>query len=142
MPFISQKRFYEFCFPQTFPPPADIALLLVSIELITNLPPTSPRNPQTTTYLAAKQFSLDVQCSNTLSIVVLQALVLIALYELGHGIYPAAFLSIGTCARYAHTLGIDSSDTINVRRVLTMIELEEKRRVWWAIIILDRFVPA
>lgn len=74
------------------------------------------------------------------SILVLQAGVLVALYELGHGIYPAAFLSIGACARYAHALGINVSRTVPTRRVLTLVEVEERRRVWWAIVILDRFV--
>jgi hypothetical protein len=66
----------------------------------------------------------------------------LALYELGHAIYPAAFLSIGACARYAHALGINVSRTLKTRKVLTLVEVEERRRVWWAIVILDRFVTS
>lgn len=67
---------------------------------------------------------------------------LIVLYELGQGIWPAAYLSIGACAGYAHVLGIGGSENVGaqMKKVLTFVELEERRRVWWAIVILDRFV--
>ncbi|OQE46162.1 hypothetical protein PENCOP_c001G01587 [Penicillium coprophilum] len=111
MPFISKKRFYDLYLQPSFRSRPDVALLLLAQTLITTFPPA-----------------------------VLQAGVLVALCELGHGIYPGAFLSIGTCARYAYALGINVSRTVPSRRVLTLVEVEERRRVWWAIVILDRFV--
>ena len=141
MPFVSKKRFYELYLRSSFQSRSDVVLLLLSLKLITTLPPKSPRNPPTPLYYAVKHFYLEVEGSNIFSIPVLQAGVLLSLYELGHAIYPAAFLSIGACARYAHALGINGSRTLNARRVLTLIEVEEGRRIWWAIIILDRFVP-
>lgn len=104
------------------------------------MPPLSPRNPRIPLYYTVKHFNLEVESSSVFSILVLQAGVLIALYELGHAIYPAAFLTIGACARYAHALGINVSRGLNSRKVLTLVEVEERRRVWWAIIILDRYV--
>jgi Fungal specific transcription factor domain len=104
------------------------------------MPPVSPRNPRIPLYYTVKHFYLEVEGSSVFSILVLQAGVLLALYELGHAIYPAAFLTIGACARYAHALGINVSRGLNSRRVLTLVEAEERRRVWWAIIILDRYV--
>jgi hypothetical protein len=140
MPFISKKRFYERYLRSSFQSQPDIVLLLLTLQLITTLPPTAPRNPRTRLYHIVKHFHLDVESSSIFSIPVLQAGVLIALYELGHAIYPAAFSSIGACARYAHALGINVHGGSNQRRVLTLIEVEERRRVWWAIVILDRFV--
>jgi hypothetical protein len=99
---------------------------------------TNPRNPRTRLYHAVKHFYVEVEGSSIFSIPVLQAGVLLALYELGHAIYPAAYLSIGVCARYAHAIGINASGTLNTRKVLTLAEVEERRRVWWAIVILDR----
>lgn len=140
MPFISKKRFYELHLPSSFQSQPDVVLLLLSLKLITTIPPTSPRNPQTPLYHAVKHFYLEVEHSSILSLPVLQAGVVLALYELGHAIYPAAFLSIGTCTRYAYTLGINVSQSLKISRVLTLVEAEERRRVWWAIVILDRFV--
>jgi len=140
MPFISKKRFYELHLRSSIQSRPDVVLLLICLRLITTLPPTSPRNPRTPLYHAAKHFYLDVEGSSIFSILVLQAGVLLSLYELGHAIYPAAFLSIAACARYAHGFGINVNGMLNTRRVLTLVEVEERRRVWWAIVILDRFV--
>lgn len=141
MPFISKKRFYDNYLRPSFQSRPDVVLLLLSLRLITTLPPTSPRNSRTPLYHAVKHFYLEVEGSSILSILVLQAGVLLALYELGHAIYPAAYLSIGACAHYGHALGINANRRLNIKRVLTLIEVEERRRVWWAIVILDRFVP-
>jgi hypothetical protein len=65
---------------------------------------------------------------------------LIAIYELGQAIYPAAFLSIGACARYAGALGIDKNDGLLLGQQLSFCEIEERRRIWWGILVLDRFV--
>ncbi|KAJ5699354.1 hypothetical protein N7536_002367 [Penicillium majusculum] len=138
MPFISKKRFYDLYLQPSFRSRPDVALLLLALKLITTFPPAGSRSPRTALYNSAKHFYLKVE--ESFSILVLQAGVLVALYELGHGIYPAAFLSIGVCARYAHALGINVSRTVPTRRVLTLVEVEERRRAWWAIVILDRFV--
>lgn len=65
-------------------------------------------------------------------------MVLIALYEIGHGIYPSAYVSIGTCARYGLALGLDRELNVFDNSPRRWIELEEKRRAWWAVLILDR----
>ncbi|KAH8658451.1 putative fungal-specific transcription factor [Xylariales sp. PMI_506] len=140
MPFISKKRFYDIYLRAPFQHKPDVVLLLLCLKLITTLPPTDPRNPRTALYKTVKHFYLEVESSTTFSMLVLQSSVLLVLYELGHAIYPAAFLSLGTCARYAHALGIDVGNSTIGRRVLTRIEVEERKRVWWAIVILDRFV--
>ena len=139
MPFVSKKRFYEHYLQPSSLLRSDIVLLLLSLKLIITLPPRSPRNPQTSLYHATKHFCLEVEGS-VFSLPVLQASILVSLYELGHGIYPAAFLSNGACARYAHALGINASGTLNTKKILTLVEVEEGRRTWWAIVILDRFV--
>ena len=140
MPFISKKRFYEVHLRLPFQSQPDIVLLLLSLKLTTTLPSGSTRDLRTPLYYAAKHFYLEVEGSSSFSILVLQAGVHLALYEIRHRIYTAAFLSIGACARYAHALGINVRKTLKSRRVLTLVEVEERRRVWWAIVILDRFV--
>ncbi|KAJ6013705.1 hypothetical protein N7540_008296 [Penicillium herquei] len=125
MPFISKKRFYDLHLLPSFHTRSDVVLLFVAMKLITTFPPTDSQSHRTALYHAAKHFHLRTE--ECLSILVLQAGLLIALYELGHGIYPAAFLSIGACAS-------------TQKKVLTLVEVEERRRVWWAIVVLDRFI--
>lgn len=95
---------------------------------------------ETDLYRVVKQFYFDVESCGTLSIQVLQAGVLIALYELGHAIYPATFLSVGGCCRYATALGLDKDVSSRGYSKLPWIEEEEHRRVWWSLLILDRYV--
>jgi hypothetical protein len=135
MPLISKKRFYDHHLKHSLHSQADLTLLFLCIKLITKIPPSDPRSPL---YNAAKHFFLEVETSGICNIQVLQAGVLISLYEIGHSLYPAAFLSVGACARFAYTLGINGSGPVHASRVTTLVELEERRRVWWAIVILDR----
>lgn len=118
---------------------ADSALLLLSIELI-NWTPTASINPKTPLYIAAKQFFFELEAAGNLSIRVIQAGILITLYEFGHCIYPAAYISIGTCARHAIALEIDKDIKQDTTTGLPADNVEERRRVWWAILILDRYV--
>lgn len=92
-------------------------------------------------YQAAKAYYFKVEGVGVLSIHVLQAAVLIAVYEVGNAIYPAAYLTIGACARYGCMLGIDKLGLDLMGESLgplTWIEVEERRRLWWAVLLLDR----
>jgi hypothetical protein len=92
-------------------------------------------------YHAAKRFHMAVEAVGVLSVHVLQANILTAIYEMGHAIYPAAYISVGTCARYGLALGIDKCVTgppCESEWARFWVEIEEKRRAWWAIILLDR----
>lgn len=140
MPFISRKRFDELHLRSSFPSKSESVFLLLSMKLITTLPPSDPRNARTSLYQAVKHFCVEIEGSNLISLTFLQGLLLLALYELGHAIYPAAYLTIGACARYAYALDIKIGRVPSPRRMLTLIEVEERRRVWWAIVILDRSV--
>ena len=47
-----------------------------------------------------------------ISTVLLQAVLLISLYEAAHGIYPAAFLSVGHCAQLGHAMGLHDRQNV------------------------------
>jgi hypothetical protein len=71
----------------------------------------------------------------------LQAQILLVLFEIGHAIYPAAYLSIGACARYGTALGVDASLRPDFQLQNSSIErlnIEERKRAWWMVLILDR----
>lgn len=139
-PFISNKNFYEHL-PPTYAPPNPISTILIAcMKLVSWSPREDPiMSPKSPTYLAIKQTLVDTDVSGVWSLQLLQATILISLYEMGHAIYPAAYTTIGTCARYALALGINESLTMNLNTPGAMLlEQEEKRRAWWAILILDR----
>lgn len=89
----------------------------------------------------------------------LAAQALMALHEIGHGIFPAAYLTVSSLARLFIALGLH--DRKKATQILprpsknrkscrlqecsdlsldTWMETEERRRLWWAVLILDRYV--
>jgi hypothetical protein len=102
--------------------------------------------PNNFLYRTAKRFLHEVETAGILSTHVLQAGLLVALYEMGHAMYPAAYLTVGTCARYGLALGIyrncspksAAEEDLELRGQRSWNEVEENRRVWWAVLIFDR----
>lgn len=68
----------------------------------------SPAESPVTTglYMTIKQSLAALESSGHLSFLCLQAMTLVAAYEYGHAIYPAAWMTIGACSRYAAILGL------------------------------------
>lgn len=88
----------------------DLALLFLCMKLMAPRPQDDPENIYNPIYAAAKRFISYLEASGTVSLMVLQAYILVALYELGHSIYPAAWMTVGSCARYGQVLGIHDSE--------------------------------
>jgi hypothetical protein len=50
-------------------------------------------------YRIVKAFNLQLEIAGLQLLTVIQGGVLIAVYELGHGIYPVAYTTVAQCAR-------------------------------------------
>ncbi|PVH93784.1 hypothetical protein DM02DRAFT_661633 [Periconia macrospinosa] len=140
MPIVAKKRLLDYLLRSLSRLRADIALLIVAMRLVTLFPLDSIFNPKTPMYVAAKRMYAEAESVGVLTLPVLQAGVLISIYEYGHAMYPATFFTVAACARYAALLGIGKESSVFENPSLTWVEVEEKRRVWWAIIIMDRCV--
>lgn len=128
------------------------------MKLITSKPVDGQDCGQNPMYIAAKRFVALLEASGMVSLILLQANILITLFEYGQAIYPAAWMSAGWCSRYAILLGINGFDTSSqligsvVSNVSpfhaiyltefiaqdTWTEQEERYRTWWGVLILDR----
>ncbi|KAF5588031.1 Zn(II)Cys6 transcriptional activator [Fusarium subglutinans] len=104
----------------------------------TMLPQSNP------SYLKAKYGSVIAESGGVINIRLIQTLALVALYELGHCIYPAAYLTIGQAVRLATMVGLHSQKDAQQLFVEpeTWTLCEEQRRTWWAIVLLDRVIVA
>ncbi|KIW91202.1 uncharacterized protein Z519_08098 [Cladophialophora bantiana CBS 173.52] len=136
---ISKHSFYNQLLNPLVPRQGDVSLLLLCMKLIIWRPSEERQDPRTALYLAAKHYSTELEVAGVFSIRGLQAAVLIAVYEYAHGIYPSAFLSVASCARYGRALDINLTLTDTSGVTMDCFGSEEKRRLWWAILILDRF---
>jgi hypothetical protein len=132
LPIVSQRQFYQALLPMSAQIP-DLYLLSLCMKLMISIPDDA--------CLRCYQVARDAITKGTsavhLSMFVVQASILLAVFELAHGLYPAAYISIGISTRLATALRCDSSIIDPELRVLSH-ETEERRRIWWAVLVLDR----
>ncbi|KAI9714596.1 MAG: hypothetical protein M1812_006401 [Candelaria pacifica] len=142
LPIVSKKRLSQYLTNTNAEPNEDLLLLYLCMKLVTDILPENAPTAQTQLYLTSKQFYFMVESRGIFSLQLMQAAILLATYEIGHAIYPAAYLTVGHCARLGHALGIHNKKnaTAMIGRVSSWTEMEERRRVWWAVILLDRYV--
>ncbi|KAJ3455813.1 hypothetical protein MRS44_017295 [Fusarium solani] len=138
MPIVSKKRI-ELGIPLRNSGP-DLAMLFLAMRLVTSPPGDCPSAMPL--YSLSQKFLALFESSGGVSIFCLQAMILVALYEYSQAIYPAAWMTVGACARYADLLGItsDREDWDLMDKCTTWTEAEERRRVWWGIYTLDRVI--
>ena len=105
MPIVSKKRM-DLGIPVQNGGP-DIAMLFLAMKLITA---QADEFADGTLYSIAKGFLSGLEGSGVVSLLCLQAMVLIALYEYSHSIYPAAWMTVGACARYAEIIGLSCGE--------------------------------
>ncbi|KAJ6100035.1 hypothetical protein N7467_001570 [Penicillium canescens] len=135
MPIISRKRI-DLGIPFQGGGP-DLAVLFLAMKLVTTHPESTESLYETT-----RAFLRTLEADNVISIRCLQAIILVALYEYSHALYPAAWMTVGACSRYADIIGLSPSGRCLkiIESNTTWTELEERRRTWWAIFILDRAI--
>ncbi|KAI5927292.1 fungal-specific transcription factor domain-containing protein [Camillea tinctor] len=120
----------------------DVVLLFLAMKLITSQPQAGFLASENHLYIASKRFIARLEGIGTASLQYLQTLILVALYEYGQGIYPAAWMTVAQCVRYAHFIGLPSySESNNVLgQCTTWTEAEERRRTWWAVYVVDKII--
>jgi hypothetical protein len=140
MPIISKKRMNLGHSLRDGSP--DLAMLFLAMKLVASHPVSGIASTENPLYNASKGFLSLLESGGTISIIHLQAMVLVAIYELGHSIYPAAWMTVAACTRYADILGLPNYQDacLALGQCLTWTEMEERRRLWWAIFVLDRTI--
>lgn len=84
----------------------DLALLFLCMKLTSSRPHEGMDHAHNPVYTTAKRFIALLESGGMVSLTMLQAYVLIATYEMGHSIYPAAWMTIGAAIRYGQLLGL------------------------------------
>jgi len=120
----------------------DLILLICCMHLITDVPMNLDlENTASSLYTLVRRLYSLVDSMGIVSVELVQCKLLIALFEMAHGLQSAAYMSIGACSRMGVVLGIDKQPRQRaMENDNSWIRREEKSRTWWAIIIADRFV--
>jgi hypothetical protein len=144
LPILSQKRFYDrshTLFGDTAD--ASYSALCFCILLLHQQPPPSPSGSmQTSQYVKVKSILSLLEATSYSSLEIVQCRILVAFYEMGHAIYPAASMSITTAAKLARVLCLHKSGSQMAENQPQTIDSEERKRLWWAVINLDRYVQS
>ncbi|PVH98152.1 hypothetical protein DM02DRAFT_566804, partial [Periconia macrospinosa] len=122
----------------------DVALLCLSICLVTTNPSSILRSdgPQfTNTYLQTKSTLALAEALGMNSPPIVQSRILLTLFEVSHGFYPAAYISIATTLRAADALEIHPMDEALQRQCISRaVSQEEACSIWGGILVLDRYI--
>lgn len=116
---------------------ADTCFLLSCMKLILAKPESGEIPKDLPIYRIVKTAGLQLEMNGLQSLKTIQGELLIALYESGHGIYQASYTTVARCARQAISLGIHIRES--PRFLQPWPEWEEEVRVWWFVVMLDRY---
>jgi len=139
-PIVLESSYYE-RLPTVFSNPcAEYSLLNLSLALITTIPPEDETwDSLTSTYMLVKSSIAVVEAANIHCLEVVQARLLVSLFEAGHGIEPAAYISIAATARAAAAIKLDQNNDDGLEEDASPHgEYSEGACVWWGIVMLDR----
>jgi hypothetical protein len=140
MPILSMKSLRRLLSNLNSEPRADLALLLLAMKLVDDHPePDKPYWARSFLYQHAKSLFCSIKTSRRYSTHLLQAGLLISVYELGHAIYPEAQGSVLGNIELGLKLGINEAGSQKMNPApSSWTESEERTRTWWGTMILDR----
>ena len=120
-------------------PSAEVALLVLAMLLIIRTPNDNGAAMDDGLYLSVKTAITLVQSKIPPSISLLQAQLLISLYEYSHGLPQQAYMSMGTCIQMTRSFGWHTmSFWSEERQQLLPADLKRSSILWWALVYVDR----
>lgn len=144
-PVISISRIRRQLPPTWDKAPLDMALLCLSIILLTTTPSSSPEHENDSSkleslYLYTKSSVASTEGLGINSVLTVQSRILVTLFEIAHGYYPAAYISIGATVRSIDAIENHPGVGASPHHVLDDdgAKREETLLTWCGILILDR----
>ncbi|KAF2164714.1 hypothetical protein M409DRAFT_56523 [Zasmidium cellare ATCC 36951] len=108
------------------------------MRLISQAPGDEIQEMRSLLYLTAKSAIAHLESAGIVTVRLIQARLLVAIYELGHGLGPVASISVKACGVSARALGLDQ--TLSSLWSYPFAQSEEERRLWWSIFIVERYI--
>lgn len=116
------------------------ALLLVMMHLATR---TVPKEGVGAVfdgdYWAAKRMLALMSCEEP-TVLLVQSLILLSLFEFGHGETARSYRTLGDAAMAARVLNIRPGQVDSIGTAWSNMEEEEATGIWWSMFIMDQYV--
>ncbi len=111
----------------------ELSNLLLCMYLVTRQPGQSSgvKEMQSPVYFEAKTLLTTLTSSGNSTIEIIQAGLLLSLYEQGHGMIDVAQLTMSVCTRMAMKMKV-------ALRAAPELQNTDFGRLWWGLVILDR----
>jgi hypothetical protein len=141
LPIITDVRLHDHLAYLGENPDPEICTLILCIYLVTQAPAhaTEEGTNLESLYSILKPFHSSLQSMSMPSIPILQAGMLLAVYEQGQALDQLGYLSIGTCTRMGHAMGLQKTLQQDLSSAgADRAGLEERKHVWWCVVILER----
>jgi hypothetical protein len=120
--------------------PADFSLLTLSMFLACQAPVDGEISPRTrSVYVQIKSLYSMVEAIGTISLDMLQCRLLLTTFEVGHAMYPAAYVSAGANIRAAVAFGANKELCKPTGLISFPDRAEETRKTWQGIVMVDRY---
>jgi hypothetical protein len=159
LPIISRSRFSNNLVSGDAAPTADFSVLLLAMCLITHAPAlgynavqgAAPSVDQKSIYLTTRSLLAQVQASCSPSIPLIQAGLLLAVYEYIQGRPDDSFVTISGSARMAYAIRMHTRDRGQIQMAHAYghntnmdppQQAEEEANTWWGIVIFERYALA
>lgn len=142
LPMLSRKRLLNILKIPASSLEESQSLLLLCMKLASGVNHDGGTARESPLYRLAKSSSTASEHGGFLSLRLVQCLILIAAYELGHAVFPEAYMTIGQASRLGGLLGLHNKEL--AQQLFTAADTwtlrEEQRRTWWAIFVFDKYV--
>ncbi|KAI1077714.1 hypothetical protein F5B20DRAFT_572169 [Whalleya microplaca] len=142
LPILSTKRIRRSMLETGLAADGVSTLLFLCMKLVSEpLPPDTPAAANHL-YGSVQEILLKIENACLPSLQLLQSIILLSIYEIGHAIYPAAYLRVGHATRLSIMMGFhDRKHAAQLfMGTVTWTAREEERRAFWAVFCLDRIV--
>jgi hypothetical protein len=143
LPIIDQEAFYQQLNHNITAPRSHFPTVLLSVYLVTRLLPKHSDGNSSELYATLKSIHSLLQSTGNVSIELIRAGLLIGIYEHAQALHRDAWLTVGSCVRIGHVLGlhtlvgyVEPSSSSEAQRV----DIESRRRLWWGAVVLERWV--
>ncbi|UDD59383.1 hypothetical protein AFCA_006803 [Aspergillus flavus] len=139
---LAEGPFYErLTYILTYTSP-DLSLLTLCMDLLGAKPVDDEIPPRMRSlYILLKGFIATLEAIEINSLELLQCRLLLTIFEVGHGMYPAAYISMGANVRAAVALGANEVSKAQLEETFKSPgRAGEARRIWRGIVIADRYV--
>ncbi|KAH8899263.1 hypothetical protein GQ53DRAFT_777020 [Thozetella sp. PMI_491] len=123
-------------------PSAEMGVVILCMFLVTRSPQDNPVGGMNdAAYLSAKTLLALVQSKVALSLPLLQAQLLISLYEFSHAMPQQAYMSVGACCTMSKAFGWHGKlFWAEERQSMAPRDLKMCSILWWAIVFVDCLV--